>query len=432
MSWLLWLLAAVLALGAVIVVRPFLDMRSVPRVRAFLRSIGFSKQSTTLRLAFNLVASQFLVGLVVLEVALHIVAGVIAMAVGLGPSELSLQLTIALTAVCVALLSLYVHAYVQMQRRIAHALKAAGIVAHVHAVEHHKRDMLRDFVHHVLLLPALFTRLPGRGIVVVERDIRFHHDHERLTLDVFTAPSRHRRPILLFFHGGSWRGGSKAMAPPLLHYLALRGWCCVSAQYRLIPTHAFPDNVIDVKRCINWLRRHCDRFNADPGKLVIAGCSAGGHLAAIAALTPGVAMLQPGFEDADCSVHGVIAMHVPLDLRKDGADPDNQLEQWLERTMIQKAAHEAPALFDLVSPMVLVERLATAQIPPFFVVHGAADSLVPVDQAQRFVDHLRKRACPVVYVEAPLGQHSFDLLHTPRALLLCRAIHLWTSTLVPR
>lgn len=396
-------------------------MRTVPRLRAALARLG-ARPRTTLRVAFAVVASQFVVSLVVLEAAVHFV---LLLLVGLQPiGELPLQIMVGLTAVCVLALVLYARAYLALQRRIGHALAKGGVP--VHAVARHRGEgAWRDWLHCVGLVPALLARLPSAR-VVVRRDVEFH---DGLLLDAFLSPRApaRRRPILLFLHGGSWAGGSKAHFPPLLAYLAARGWLCVTAEYRLIPNHPFPAAVVDAKRCVRWLRLHADRFFADPACVVLAGCSAGGHLAAVAALTPGE--LQPGFEADDCRVQGVVPMHAPLDLRRDAADADNQLERWLERTMIQRARAAAPRLFELVSPALLAERAPPEHIPPFFVIHGESDTLVPIDQARRFVATLRRRRRPVVFVDAPFGNHSFDLLHTPRALLLCRAVHAWTATL---
>jgi acetyl esterase/lipase len=443
MNEFVWLLVALaLAGGVLIVVRPPLDMRSVPSLRALIARLGARSRRTTLRVAFNLVAAQFLVGLVVLELALHISALVVLVVGGVRPQELPLHLAAALVALCVALLSVYTKSYLQLQRRIGHALKAAGVthVRHVHRNhgsskhEHGVEDnvfvrWVREAIHCIVVFPQLFTRLP-LSTVVVSRNVRFDDSHPRLVLDVMHSRVprsllRHRRPILLYLHGGSWHSGDKRWAPPLLAYAAARGWLCASAHYRLIPQHPFPSAVIDVKRAVRFLRANAERWHADPDCVLLAGGSAGAHLACVAALTPGVASLQPGFETADCRVQGVVALHAPLDLRRDATDADNQLEAWLERTMIQKSRADAPELYDLVSPTVLAERLDTAQIPPFFVVHGEHDSLVPIDQAQRFVAVLRRRRCPVVFVEAPLSQHMFDVLQTPRAVLLNRAIHLW-------
>jgi acetyl esterase/lipase len=194
-------------------------------------------------------------------------------------------------------------------------------------------------------------------------------------------------PMLVHFHGGHFRWGKKSReARPLFARLASRGWVCVSANYRLGRTATFPDHLIDAKRVIAWVRSRDADHGGDPTTIFISGSSAGGHLAAMAALTPNDAKFQPGFEPADTSVIAAIAMYGyygPLDTT-DGR-PSSPIDY------------------------------AGPDRPPFFVVHGDHDTVVPVEQARAFVDGLgRTAAKPVVYAELRGAQHSFDVFHSIR------------------
>src|SRR5699024_626474 len=112
-----------------------------------------------------------------------------------------------------------------------------------------------------------------------------------------TDPPRPGAPILVHVHGGMWMGSDKRYeALPLLHRMAARGWVCVSVNYRLCPKDPFPAQIIDVKRAIAWIREHAGRYGADPSFIAVTGGSAGGHLAALAALTANDPQLQPGFD----------------------------------------------------------------------------------------------------------------------------------------
>ncbi|MGW2155901.1 alpha/beta hydrolase [Nonomuraea sp. NPDC001699] len=116
--------------------------------------------------------------------------------------------------------------------------------------------------------------------------------------------------MLIHLHGGGYSGGHKnSQSLPLLHHLASQGWVCVSANYRLRPQAQHPDHLIDLKKIIAWVREHAHEYGADPSTLFVAGSSAGGHLAAPAALTPNDPAFQPGFEHADTSVTGVIYLN---------------------------------------------------------------------------------------------------------------------------
>ena len=117
-------------------------------------------------------------------------------------------------------------------------------------------------------------------------------------------------PVLIHLHGGAFVGGRKDReARPLLYRLASQGWLCISANYRLSPAAAFPDHLIDVKRVIAWVREHGHEYGGDPAVVFVAGSSAGGHLAATAALTPNGPYFQPGFEQVDTSVTAAICLY---------------------------------------------------------------------------------------------------------------------------
>jgi acetyl esterase/lipase len=250
---------------------------------------------------------------------------------------------------------------------------------------------------------ALRTRIPLGRILLAPypnrpRDVErianvAYGDHGRMNLlDVYRHRSRPSRcPTLVHFHGGAFRSGRKSRETrPLLYRLASEGWVCVSANYRLRPRAAFPEHLVDAKKAIAWLRDHADRFGIDPDVIVVAGSSAGGHLAMMTALTPGDPAYQPGFEGADTSVCAAILLY---------------------------GFYGSPTTGD-GRPSTPVAYLR-ADAPPVFVAHGDRDTIVIVDDARQFVDALRRTSeQPVVYAELPGGHHTFDLAHSIR----CEAV----------
>jgi acetyl esterase/lipase len=116
-------------------------------------------------------------------------------------------------------------------------------------------------------------------------------------------------PTLVYFHGGAFRSGHKRRGGrPLIHTLASQGWVCISANYGLTPAATFPDQLVDAKRVLAWVREHGEEYGADASVVYAAGSSAGGHLAATAALTPNDPRFQPGFERDDTSISAVIML----------------------------------------------------------------------------------------------------------------------------
>jgi acetyl esterase/lipase len=127
-----------------------------------------------------------------------------------------------------------------------------------------------------------------------------------------------RAPLLLQIPGGAWVTGRKTgQAYPLLSHLAERGWVGVSISHRLSPKARWPAHIVDVKRAVAWVKQHIARYGGDPSFVAITGGSSGGHLSALAALTPGVREFQPGFEDVDTTVQAAVPMYGVYDLVDD-------------------------------------------------------------------------------------------------------------------
>lgn len=243
-----------------------------------------------------------------------------------------------------------------------------------------------------------------------------------LKLDVYRPRHRPPRcPTLLQIHGGGWMVGSKnEQAIPLMLHLAARGWVCVTANYRLSPHATFPDHLVDCKRALRWIREHGEEFGADPGFVAVTGGSAGGHLAALMALTANDPEYQPGFEGVDTTVAACVAFYGVYDFTdRHGYWHHDGLHRMLERQIMKAARDEAPDAYTRASPMSRVH----ADAPPFFVIHGDLDTLVPVEEARHFVGLLRSATRnPVVYAEIPGAQHAFEMFPSPRTQLVVQGV----------
>ncbi len=263
--------------------------------------------------------------------------------------------------------------------------------------------------------------------VEVIRDINYTTGGRRARLDIYRRKGAdlHNAPVLVQVHGGGWTIGNKDQQGLLLmNRMAQRGWICVAMNYRLAPKHPFPAQIIDVKRAIAWTREHIGKYGGDPSYLVITGGSAGGHLAALAALTPGEPEYQPGFEDADTSVAGCVPFYGVYDMA--GLDGDKHVLALRDYFLAPRVFGKDPAehLEDFVkaSPLTHVSRDA----PDFFVLHGGNDSLVDVRQARRFVDRLKAESkATVTYAEFPGAQHAFEVFGSIRSHHVIKAVERW-------
>jgi acetyl esterase/lipase len=277
--------------------------------------------------------------------------------------------------------------------------------------EQHRPTWLRRF-----FVPMAFRHPDVERVV----DVEYGDEHPRQRLDVYHRKDRPSGcPTLLQVHGGGWVIGDKReQGRPLMLHLAARGWVCFAPNYRLSPRATWPEHLYDVKRAIAWVREHGHEYGADPGFLVLTGGSAGGHLAALSALTQNDPQYQPGFEDADTSVSGCVPYYGVYDLTGEtGTKAARIREKRLLAKLVMKTSDRSA--YAAASPVLQVHPDA----PPFLVVHGRNDTLVPVAEARLLVQRLREVSSqPVLYLELPGTQHAFDVFPSIRSDHVVRAV----------
>ena len=288
------------------------------------------------------------------------------------------------------------------------------------------RALVEAFGDDAPRLGAEPDRVPLRAPLanlLVDRDVRYHDEAPEQVLDIWRQPgipASARRPVMVYVHGGSWTGGSKrAQSTFLTAQLAARGWLCVSIDYRLGPRHRWPSQIVDVKRALAWLRANIARYGGDPAFIAITGGSAGGHLAALAALSGNDPEFQPGFEDADTRVQAAGLLYGVYDVTVLNDDGLPRLRNHVRRAMFDTDLADDPHTWRAASPTL---RL-TGDAPPMFVVHGDRDEVVEVTTARNFAARAREVSrAPFGYAELPYAHHAFDYLPSPRTRATARAV----------
>jgi acetyl esterase/lipase len=255
------------------------------------------------------------------------------------------------------------------------------------------------------------------------KDVAYGDAGRRNLLDVWRRPDLPRdakAPVLLQIPGGAWVTGKKeGQAYPLLAHLAERGWVCVAINYRLSPRATWPDHIVDVKRVIAWIKANIADHGGDPAFVAVTGGSAGGHLAALAALSVNDPLFQPGFEDADTAVQAAVPFYGVYDFTNRDDTGRADLPEFLAKRVMKSKLLDDRERWDAASPVSRVRPDA----PPFFIIHGTNDTLVPVEQAHAFAVALGKASDnPVVYGELPRAQHAFDTFGSVRTLHAVRAV----------
>lgn len=158
----------------------------------------------------------------------------------------------------------------------------------------------------------------------------------------------------------------------------------------------WPTNLWDCKTAVRWLRKNAERLGVDPERLGVMGGSAGGHLAAMVALTTPADSLDPAepFGEVSCRVKCCVDFYGITDVGT-----------YHDATMLGKTFTEAPELYRAASPVTYVR----SNSPPILILHGTADTTVNVNQSKNFAGVLQRAGVEHELIIVPGAVHSFDL-----------------------
>jgi len=270
-------------------------------------------------------------------------------------------------------------------------------------------------------LPFAFSR-PG---VEVIRDVAYGPLGQKQQLDIYRPQNMSGKacPVLLQIHGGAWILSKKDdQALSLMNYLASRGWICVAINYRLSPSVGFPTHLLDCKKALCWIRENGASYGMDTDFVAVTGGSAGGHLAALMALTANYPELQSEHPDTDTALQAAVPLYGIYDFLDRFGQHANKEVLWrfLEDKVMFETAEQNADLWELASPISHLREDA----PPFMVLHGSHDSIIPVGEARVFVEKLREKSrSPVVYAEMPFAEHGWELMRSIRGEYTVYAMH---------
>lgn len=214
-------------------------------------------------------------------------------------------------------------------------------------------------------------------------------------MDIYFPASGGPWPVVMYVHGGSWMRGDKSEALMFANGMTAQGYLVVSINYRLYPPHQFPAMIEDVKCAVRSLRAHAREYNLDPKRVGAVGVSAGGHLVALL----GTSDQSDGWDvgeylDQSSRVQAVVAMAGVMDLSRNFPNADIEAMKRIgfgEYNVVQ------------ASPISHV----TADDPPFLLIHGDHDELVPYEQSQLMYDRLQQVNVPAQLVIVKNARHSF-------------------------
>ena len=231
--------------------------------------------------------------------------------------------------------------------------------------------------------------------------------HERQKLDLYLpATANAKLPLIVWIHGGGWLNGNKDR-PPALRFLE-QGYAVAGINYRLSHHAKFPAQIEDCKAAIRWLRAHADAYGLDAQRIGVWGSSAGGHLVALLGTTGDVKEFEVGEHlNQSSRVQAVVDYFGPTDFLQMDAHrlPDglvHDLSTSPESKLIGAPIQEAKAQVARANPITYVSR----DDPPFLLVHGDQDKLVPHHQSVLLHEALKKAGVTASLYTVSGGGHG--------------------------
>lgn len=257
-----------------------------------------------------------------------------------------------------------------------------------------------------LLVPQARSQTP-RHEVERKNDILFAEpDGVKLLLDIHLPVGVEKPPLVLFIHGGGWMNGDRNRCK--LAWVAKHGYAIASIEYRLSQEAKFPAQIHDCKGALRWLRAHEKEYGYDASRVVVAGTSAGGHLAALMGTSGDVAELEgetAGNADQSSRVQAVIDYYGPSDFVKRSEnqpsktdDPKGGVYQLIGgpvKQNLEKAKFASPATY------------IDSGDPPLLILHGENDKTVFLDQSEWLRDLYQKAGLDVHLHVVPGAGHGW-------------------------
>lgn len=250
--------------------------------------------------------------------------------------------------------------------------------------------------------------------IKMEKDIAYIADgDEAQQLDLYLPEKAADKPLplIVHIHGGGWRGGSKFPCP--VTSMALKGYAVASIEYRFSQKAVFPAQIQDCQAALRWLRAHSQQYHFDADHVGVIGASAGGHLSALVGTAGGKNLFPKigGNEEQSERVQAVCDIFGPADFStvvQQAAEDKNAKNIFQFNTpsdpyssLIGTKLDDKPKA-DAVSPI----HHVSADNPPFLILHGTHDALVPYAQSEQFAAALKEKGVPVWLQKLPGSGHG--------------------------
>lgn len=227
---------------------------------------------------------------------------------------------------------------------------------------------------------------------------------QSLQLDIYKPKKLNKpAPLLVFIHGGRWKGGNRADYLIYLVDFAKKGYVTATVSYRLLGVAPYPACAEDITDAVRWFYGHGEEYGYDPDRIALVGGSAGAHLALLAAY----GWKKPGSNPDSTRatdlhrIRAVVDIYGPVDLTTEYAR-----NHPLVTSLIARSYEEAPELYRQASPVSYLDK----NDPPTMILHGTSDELVPISQSDTLKARLDRLGVHNMYFRVPLWPHTMDIV----------------------
>jgi len=230
-----------------------------------------------------------------------------------------------------------------------------------------------------------------------------------MELDLRVPTGKGPHPLIIWIHGGAFKWGNRNWIKPGAIKQTGRGYALASVSYTLSGEEKWPTQINQVKSAVRWLRANAKKYNLDPNTFIVWGESAGAHLSNMVGTTGGVKEFNDsslGNEGVSDRVQGVVSWYSPVDFLKMGGyhneanSPESELLGGAVQTLPEKAKTANPITY------------VTPDEPPFYIMHGTGDELVPHSGSVLLNEALKKAGVDSTFISLEGYSHGDSRFNT--------------------
>ena len=217
----------------------------------------------------------------------------------------------------------------------------------------------KEYPHISFVQPRKYENVKAKKEVVYKKI-----NSRKLHFDGYYNTSNKRNPAVVILHGGGWKSGNKSQKETFAIEMASKGYSCFNIEFRLSPEAIYPAAIFDVKKAIQYIRKNAGKYNVDPNKIAVLGCSSGGQMAALTGTTNGNSTFEENRSNKKTSsnVQAIINIDGILAFKHPESEEGKVASLWLGGSYEEK-----PTVWQQASPL----NHADSKTPPTLFINSS-------------------------------------------------------------